>query len=429
MINLYIRYIMNKWTAIFLHQQNALFRRYFGEDFPCLVSLAQKNALVLVNGEEMFELARPISHKVIHISGIGIPEPKPLDEKLEKIIAKGEKGAVYLSFGSLANCSRFPLEKKLAILEAFASFPEYQFIWKYEQPENDWHLFENYTNIHPVKWTPQVDLLNHPKMKAFITHGGMNSVTEAIHFATPMVAIPLFGDQEHNVATAVKRGVAVSIDRKKLTAETLTNALRQVLNDDSFTKNAETLAAMIAKKPMKPKELVVKWTEFVAEFKDLSNLDLAGRDFGFIKNTISLKSTPEFNRTVKLPDIAVCLPIQYNEIIESLKNNNSLVTKSYPNESLIFRSATPYNDALEEFLDAHETWNDVESDEWPFIVVYLAHYYLAVIYETENMRINDRNPMAALFERSSSESTAIVDLLIPALNRWDRNRPPSKQHK
>jgi hypothetical protein len=40
---------------------------------------------------------------------------------------------------------------------------------------------------------------------------------------------------------------------------------------------------MIAKKPMKPKELIVKWTEFVAEFQDLSNLDLAGRDLNFIK--------------------------------------------------------------------------------------------------------------------------------------------------
>uniref|UniRef100_A0A914VUW0 glucuronosyltransferase n=1 Tax=Plectus sambesii TaxID=2011161 RepID=A0A914VUW0_9BILA len=159
MINLYIRYMIYKWVAKGLPRQNALFRRYFGDDFPCLMSLAHKSSLMLVNGEEMFELARPISHKVIYISGIGVPEPKPLDEKLENIIAKGEKGAVYLSFGSLANCSRFPLEKKLAILEAFASFPEYQFIWKYEQPENDWQLFENYTNIHPVKWAPQVDLL------------------------------------------------------------------------------------------------------------------------------------------------------------------------------------------------------------------------------------------------------------------------------
>lgn len=40
---------------------------------------------------------------------------------------------------------------------------------------------------------------------------------------------------------------------------------------------------MIAKKPIKAKDLIVKWTEFVAEFKDLSNLDIAGRDFGFFK--------------------------------------------------------------------------------------------------------------------------------------------------
>lgn len=40
---------------------------------------------------------------------------------------------------------------------------------------------------------------------------------------------------------------------------------------------------MIARKPLKPKEMVVKWTEFVAEFQDLSNLDIAGRDLGFIQ--------------------------------------------------------------------------------------------------------------------------------------------------
>lgn len=80
MINLYIRYVMYKWMSMGLPRQNALFRRYFGDDFPCLLSLAQKSSLLLANGEEMFELAKPISHKVIYISGIGVPEPKPLDE-------------------------------------------------------------------------------------------------------------------------------------------------------------------------------------------------------------------------------------------------------------------------------------------------------------------------------------------------------------
>ena len=75
---------------------------------------------------------------------------------------------------------------------------------------------------------------DHPRMKAFITHGGMNSVTEAINFGIPMVAIPLLGDQEHNVATAVKRGVAVLVEKKNMTTEALTNALRRVLDDKRY---------------------------------------------------------------------------------------------------------------------------------------------------------------------------------------------------
>ena len=40
---------------------------------------------------------------------------------------------------------------------------------------------------------------------------------------------------------------------------------------------------MLEKKPVQSRELVLKWTEFVAEFKDLSNLNLAGRDLSFVK--------------------------------------------------------------------------------------------------------------------------------------------------
>lgn len=50
-----------------------------------------------------------------------------------------------------------------------------------------------------------------------------------------------------------------------------------------YTKNAERVASMIAKKPFKPAEMIIKWTEFAAEFQDLSNLDIAGRDYSFIK--------------------------------------------------------------------------------------------------------------------------------------------------
>jgi glucuronosyltransferase len=71
---------------------------------------------------------------------------------------------------------------------------------------------------------------DHPKVKVFITHGGLNSMTEAIYSGTPTVAVPLFADQEHNVAVAVKRGVSVFVSKRNL--NTLTTALQEILHND-----------------------------------------------------------------------------------------------------------------------------------------------------------------------------------------------------
>uniref|UniRef100_A0A914VDF8 UDP-glucuronosyltransferase n=1 Tax=Plectus sambesii TaxID=2011161 RepID=A0A914VDF8_9BILA len=160
-------------------------------------------------------------------------------------------GVILLSFGSNANSTLLPIEKKLAILRTMANFPKYTFIWKYEQPEDDIELFKNYPNVYPLKWLPQVDLLNHPKVKVFITHGGLNSMTEAITSGTPTVAIPLGADQDHNVAVAVKRGVSAFVSKRNLNTESLTAALQEVLQNERYELNAKRLAQMIAKKPVK----------------------------------------------------------------------------------------------------------------------------------------------------------------------------------
>ena len=34
-----------------------------------------------------------------------------------------------------------------------------------------------------------------PRLKAFITHGGMNSILEALYFGVPLITLPVFGDQ------------------------------------------------------------------------------------------------------------------------------------------------------------------------------------------------------------------------------------------
>jgi len=44
------------------------------------------------------------------------------------------------------------------------------------------------------KFVPQKSLLNHPKVKAFITHCGANSVLEAQYFGKVIIGMPRDAD-------------------------------------------------------------------------------------------------------------------------------------------------------------------------------------------------------------------------------------------
>ena len=44
----------------------------------------------------------------------------------------------------------------------------------------------------------------------------------------------------------------------------------------SYLASASRLSAMVSKRPVPPEQLLVKWTEFVAEFQTLENLVPAG---------------------------------------------------------------------------------------------------------------------------------------------------------
>lgn len=67
---------------------------------------------------------------------------------------------------------------------------------------------------------------------AFISHGGLLGLTEALVFGKPVVAIPMFGDQPTNVRAAVQAEVAVELPYTDITEATVKQAITTVLSQE-----------------------------------------------------------------------------------------------------------------------------------------------------------------------------------------------------
>uniref|UniRef100_A0A914E8D2 glucuronosyltransferase n=1 Tax=Acrobeloides nanus TaxID=290746 RepID=A0A914E8D2_9BILA len=147
----------------------------------------------------------------------------------------------------------------MAYLEAFLDFPEYEFIWKYHLRENDTSLFEKFPNVHPVEWLDQNSLLAHPKTKAFMTHGGLNSFIESSFNGIPLIATPLFGDQNYNTFIIKQKETGVYINFKEISVQLIKDALKQVLYMDKYYENAQKLKKRLHSYPYKIQEKFVKY--------------------------------------------------------------------------------------------------------------------------------------------------------------------------
>uniref|UniRef100_A0A915AZM7 glucuronosyltransferase n=1 Tax=Parascaris univalens TaxID=6257 RepID=A0A915AZM7_PARUN len=240
----------------------------------------ESSAFAFVNSEEFVEYPRPINHKIVFIAGIGVKQPQPLDEEYERIMENAKGSVVLVSFGSVAKSSEMPSKIKDAFVGMFARFPEVTFIWKYEKDDD---VAANVTNVIKKKWVPQNDLFGHPKLGAFITHGGQNSVIESTNAGIPMICVPLFGDQMRNAKVAEKRRVAFLLDKRFISSDSLSHAIRTVLYNQTYGESAKRLAQMIRKKPISARERVIKYTEFAAEFGPFDNLNSAGVRLNFFQ--------------------------------------------------------------------------------------------------------------------------------------------------
>jgi UDP:flavonoid glycosyltransferase YjiC (YdhE family) len=102
-------------------------------------------------------------------------------------------------------------------------------------------------NVRLVPCLSQPRLLPHCDL--LITHGGFNSVKEALSEAVPMVVIPITADQPYSAQRCAALGVGRVIDPAARTARAIRDATRSVLAAPSYRSNAQDFRADMAALP------------------------------------------------------------------------------------------------------------------------------------------------------------------------------------
>ena len=103
------------------------------------------------------------------------------------------------------------------------------------------------SNIHIYDFVPQLEVLK--MTDVFVTHGGMNSVSEALSLGTPMVVIPLVSDQPVNARCVEKPGVGKRLEYSMVNKDTLKETVWSVLSDTGIKESLARVQELITYAP------------------------------------------------------------------------------------------------------------------------------------------------------------------------------------
>ncbi|EGT33444.1 hypothetical protein CAEBREN_25708 [Caenorhabditis brenneri] len=269
-------------------KETEIYRKYLGNHIPHWRDLMPTSSVFFTNSIPYIDFPRTVTQKTVPIGGISVDIQSIRSQKLSiewSTVLDERPFNMLISFGSMVRSMDMPVEWRRGLLEAIKSEPNVTFIWKYENDDLEWA--KGVRNIHFSKWVPQTALLNDDRLTAFMTHGGLGSTNEIAHLGKPALMLPVFGDQDRNANMLARHGGVKVIHKSELAkTKTIKRAIQSILHDDQYKKNAEKLADLLRNQPMKPKEQVIKYTEFVAEFGPFPQMDSHGRKLGFIERNL-----------------------------------------------------------------------------------------------------------------------------------------------
>jgi len=165
-------------------------------------------------------------------------EERPIDNSFT--FKKDEnKKLIYICLGTVFNNN---LEFFKNCIEAFRNSKEFQIILSIGKNLNVKDLGDLPENIFALNYVPQLQVLKQTDI--FITHGGINSINEAILLKNlPLIVIPQEADQFDNAKQIEKYGAGIALDNKTINQEILKESVLKILKDiDKYKNGVETIS-------------------------------------------------------------------------------------------------------------------------------------------------------------------------------------------
>ena len=153
-----------------------------------------------------------------------------LDRKEEPMPIQKQTGQklIYIAVGTVYQAN---LEFFRACFKAFAD-PKYQVVLSVGRAIQPKALGPAPENFTVEQYVPQLSVLE--KADLFITHGGMNSISESVMYGVPMIVVPNTIEQAINAARIEKLQAGQYLDPGQLTSAGIRRAADMVLADPAM---------------------------------------------------------------------------------------------------------------------------------------------------------------------------------------------------
>ncbi len=188
----------------------------------------KKEAMTLVYTSRFFQPLGDSLDTSYQFVGPSITDRK---EILDFSLNSGQK-LIYISMGTINNnCLDFYQK----CLNAFQD-ESYQVVMSIGNKTGISELQNIPKNFIVKNYIPQLEVLK--RADVFISHGGLNSVSEALYFGVPVIAIPMANDQPVVAKRLAELGAGLNLNMTEVTSEILNHMVNTVLTDPSYRQQS-----------------------------------------------------------------------------------------------------------------------------------------------------------------------------------------------